>query len=218
LHFPVKHFTSPEKLASKDIGPGDLIYIVGLFRLIAGQEKNLPFVHTGHLALIPGSEKVPIYDRASQQTILSEVYLVEAQTLDGLSGSPVFVRRGIKVQPIEETGAWPQAYAAVFLLGVYTGAWDGKPGEILAADRTIRGEFRVPVGVGTVTPAHKILEVLELPEVAAIRDSALEDRDHQRAATTDAALPTTADNPQHKEDFTRLLGAAVRGRRSDDQT
>ncbi len=31
-------------------------------------------------------------------------------------------------------------------------------------------------------------------------------------------LSTTADNPSHKEDFNRLLDAAVRGTKSTDQT
>jgi len=31
-------------------------------------------------------------------------------------------------------------------------------------------------------------------------------------------LPTMDENPRHKEAFNRLLGAAVRGKKSDDQT
>ena len=31
-------------------------------------------------------------------------------------------------------------------------------------------------------------------------------------------LPTTDENPRHQEDFSRLLGAAARGRKPDDQT
>src|SRR5215469_7360941 len=44
-----------------DIGPGDAAYIVGLFSLHPGQRKNLPIVHAGNIALMPGDELIPVH-------------------------------------------------------------------------------------------------------------------------------------------------------------
>jgi hypothetical protein len=69
---------------------GDPINIVGLFRLHAGSTRNIPFVHSGQIAVLPNpDELVPVRSRTGE-IIHSEVYLIEAQTLEGLSGSPVF--------------------------------------------------------------------------------------------------------------------------------
>ena len=91
----------------------------------------------------------------------TEAYLVEAQTLDGLSGSPVFTNEALQLIGLgQHHGAHASAYGALVLLGIYVGAWDGDPGEILSKDRNLKGEIRVPVGVGVVVPAQKIVEVI----------------------------------------------------------
>jgi hypothetical protein len=204
---------------------GDLVSIVGLFRLHAGSKRNVPFVHTGHVAVLPdASERVPIRDRTTDKIIEAEVYLVEAQTLDGLSGSPVFYHSTGTLEnfPHPKNGV-PLVYTSrVKLLGIYTGSWDGEPGVILAADRNLRGNKRVPVGMGTVVPVEKLLELIrEHPEVKKQREEAIQELLSQRAASSDSALsapPATGANPQHREDFTSLLNAAARKRPQGDQT
>ena len=85
-----------------------------------------------------------------------EGYLVEAQTLSGLSGSPVYVRRSIKVAATEVTGVEPLAYGAVFLLGMWIAAWDIN---------------EVSVGMGVVVPADKILETLNHDDLREMRSA-----------------------------------------------
>ena len=46
------------------------------------------------------------------------------------------------------------------MLGIYVGAWDGAPGEILSRERDFKGGIRVPVGMGIVVPAQKIIELI----------------------------------------------------------
>jgi len=46
---------------------------------------------TGNVAVLPDPiERIPIRDRTTGEIVEAEVYLVEAQTLDGLSGSTGF--------------------------------------------------------------------------------------------------------------------------------
>lgn len=211
-----------EKAAALSIGIGDEAHIVGLYRLLRGKTKNVPIVHTGHIALVPGEERVPQRDRNRGRTIDVDVYLVEAQTLEGLSGSPVFVRESRSAYINGHVGGNSATQYALLsgeahFLGIWSGAWDAPPGEVLAIDRP--EAMRVPVGMGLTVPGWRLLELLDDPAVAEERARALAEIN---AANQDSALkkkppaePATTDaNPRHKEDFTALLNAAARKKRS----
>ncbi len=209
---------SPDEFAERDIGPGDRVHIVGLFRLLYGKKRNRPVVHTGWIAMLPDDEPIPVRHPSGEGTIHVNGYLVEAQTLDGLSGSPVFVdqtwRLKIKEDQVAKVDTWTS------LLGVWQAAWDAPPDEVRAAEMR-RKDVKVPVGMGIVVPAPRITELLELPNLVRMRQEAKERSDDDVAASpqfvTDAKPrpPTKAENPQHREDFNRLLDAAVPGNKSD---
>jgi hypothetical protein len=44
------------------LGVGDFTYTIGLFRLMSGERRNLPIVHFGTVAMVPGDEKIPVRD------------------------------------------------------------------------------------------------------------------------------------------------------------
>jgi hypothetical protein len=79
-------------LNNPNLGIGDIAYVVGLFHLLQGKKINLPIVHTGHVALLPEDEKIPVQNSCTGKVDEVEGYLVEAQGLEGLSGAPVFAR------------------------------------------------------------------------------------------------------------------------------
>jgi hypothetical protein len=136
---------------------GDPISIVGLFRLRQGNERNMPIVHSGNLAALADvREKIGIRDAKTDRYFDAIAHLIEAQTLDGLSGSPVFVHRWAQLPfsgPQGENLASPGSPA---LLGVYQGSWSVTPGNILAEDKGLTGEVRVPVGMGVVVPIEEL--------------------------------------------------------------
>jgi len=75
-----------EKIAaSHDIGLGDDCFIVGRFINHEGKQKNRPSLRFGNIAQMPGDPLV--LDDGSAQ----EGFLVEARSISGYSGSPVFV-------------------------------------------------------------------------------------------------------------------------------
>ena len=84
--------------------------------------------------------------------------------------------------------------------------------------------MKVPVGMGVVVPAYRILEILELPILKELREDFRRRMESDMSATPTMARasgsrpPTTDENPSHKEDFTRLLNAAVKPPQSDEQT
>lgn len=200
---------------------GDRVCITGLFRLYAGTKRNVAIVHTGHVAaLADPKERVPLRDRTTGEIVEAEVYLVEAQTLDGLSGSPVYIEELVNLggySDLPEPGQKnrkPMAIGRAFLMGLYVGSWDGEPGTILAADRGYKGSVRVPVGMGLVVSAAEILKLIEGDErLKAERENTKKQIFSSVAAVADSALPdprASDVNPTHREDFTRLLGAAAR--------
>lgn len=201
---------------------GDPVALVGLFRLHHGSKRNVTIVHSGNIAALPDlSEKVPVRDRTTGKIVETVSYLVEAQTLEGLSGSPVFIQKFQQIPGLKT----PQGGGALGLgdwriLGIYQGAWDGEPGRILAADRNLSGtDLRVPVGMGIVVPGDRIFELIKNdPEIAKTREEVTQEQLRKRAASSDSAFspPASDANPTHREDFTRLVGAAARKPAQED--
>lgn len=229
IYYPLrdKFFVNEDRIAKhgdpSDVLCGDPVSIIGLFRLHAGKQRNIPIVHTGHVAALPdANERIPIKDSQGNK-FEAEAYLVEAQTLDGLSGSPVFTKEHLVLTPLSKHhGEHAGAYGALVLLGLYVGSWEGHPGEILASDKGLRSDkIRVPVGMGIVVPAQKILDIVRGdPALNSYRKKRVEAVKAAKAAATqddsagqDAAfpdLPANSVNPTHREDFMRLVDAAAR--------
>src|SRR5208282_2688073 len=82
---PIKMFADEAKIVEFGIGIGDEVFIAGLFTKVIQTSRNIPIVRTGNVAMIPG-EKIPFGDG------YIDAYLIEARSIGGLSGSPVFVR------------------------------------------------------------------------------------------------------------------------------
>lgn len=194
---------------------GDPISIVGLFRLHSGSTRNSPIAHSGNIALLPDPhELIPVKDRNSGELLHMEAYLVEAQTLEGLSGAPVFQRELIALRQFGEHNGGPViAMTGAQLLGVYSSAWDGEPSAAIVEDRKFSPNKRIPVGMGIVVPSERILELVkDHPDLKKHRAEIREKTAAENAAVTDSDLPATDANPNHREDFNSLVGAAARKR------
>lgn len=210
-----KYFASAHKMGTKNIGTGDLTYTVGLFNLFHGNQRNLPFVHTGHIGLLPEGERVSIFDTNKQRYVMTDGLLVEGQAISRASGAPVFVRRSIPFNAPEPTGgdgairAW--VHGSVWLLGVWSASYSGAPSDELVQYKGVKKDDKVPYGVGVVVPATKLIEVLEMPDLKRSRKAAEEAHLRSISPTTDSVPHEEAEaNPHHKEDFTALLGAAAK--------
>ena len=69
-------FITDEVFKNRQIGPGDNVFWVGLFSLMADQKKNWPIVRVGNIAMMPG-EKIPKVDTGGGWVGPIEGYLVE---------------------------------------------------------------------------------------------------------------------------------------------
>lgn len=208
LALPQVRLLDAERMERKDIGCGDLAYVVGLFHLLRGKEKNLPVVHTGHIAALPGDELIETTDGTHLQG-----YIVEANAIGGASGSPVFARRSWQV-PIKDMKANLYTYGEVFVFGLWVGAWN----ELVK----VPAGKQIPRGLGIVAPTSNIIEALNVQDLVdrrkkrkakAAKDSGIT---LSRASSVEDEQAASDDNPNHKEDFTRLLNAAAKKREQAD--
>jgi hypothetical protein len=165
------------KAQAWEIGPGDAVYLIGLFYLHKGRQRNLPVVHAGHIALMP-DEKIPIDDGDEEVA----AYLVEVQGLKGASGSPVMVRPTLRhyinelnniVGGVDVDESLAISEGRDYVLGVWTAAWPGKPDAILGTARGLDQSVSVPVGMGLVVPCYKIIQILDRDDLKTERRQAM---------------------------------------------
>jgi hypothetical protein len=149
---------APKTLPNQSIGIGDDVFFPGLFTDAFGKMQNSPVVRQGTIAMFPKEQvQVDFKDGASEPM---DVYVVEARSINGLSGSPVFVRETAYVSAKNASGSRTMAecVAGFRLLGLMSGHWD-----------LTTHPFSVNSGLGFVVPAHKIIETLDHPELLHIR-------------------------------------------------
>jgi hypothetical protein len=93
-----------------------------------------------------------------------EAHLIEARSIGGLSGSPVFVNLGF-FRPTSD------GIGKVYWLGLMHGHWDidPSPDEFEEDDSSVPLKERVNMGIAIVIPSYKILEILEQPVFADMR-------------------------------------------------
>jgi len=165
---PVSMFATEEIIDKRSIGYGDMVFITGLFTKMTGKKKNIPMVRMGNIAMIP-SEKVPGIEIVRDKPTESEVYLIEARSVGGLSGSPVFVRETVYDSAVvgdDDRQMEVLLPGAVHLLGLMHGHWDVKETDINEVQiRAVRKDrLGVNIGIAVVVPAKKILETLNHPD------------------------------------------------------
>jgi hypothetical protein len=204
-----------EVITGSYIGPGDEIAIIGLFRSHHGADRNIPIVRIGNIASMSNE---PVYTEYCGYT---DAYLIEARSISGLSGSPVFVVRG----PLGEipNNMDPARFSArrYFLLGLMHGHFDVKNLREDMADAGAKGGG-INTGIGVVIPCEKILEAIDQPEFVELRTMMIEKKRKEAGAKPDVIsddqpdLQSTDENPKHREDFMRLQSVAARKQQRDD--
>ena len=210
----------PDDLFRKQyMGRGGEIAIVGLFRSHFGQNRNIPIVRIGNISMLP---EEPVKTEYAQYV---KAYLVEARSIAGLSGSPVFALPDLTLELakglLKAKGGIGIPFAqGAALLGLMHGHFDvPNLNEDVVTDENApqRG---IHTGIGVVIPVEKIIETVNHPELVSIRKKIV--REHpERGATADLANDGVAGddaNQHHREGFTSLLNAAAKPRERDGQT
>lgn len=131
-----------------NIREGSDVFFTGLFTAYPGAERNYPVVRFGRVALVT-NEKI------EWQGKLMDLYLIEAGSYGGNSGSPVFFYLGSDREPGSIVVGSPILKLAGIMQGTFLDAHEIK----------IVETNKVPVavssmGIAAVVPAYRLHEVL----------------------------------------------------------
>jgi Trypsin-like peptidase domain len=198
------------------IEPGHDVAIVGLFRSHFGKDHNIPVVRMGHIASI---NRDPVYTHYCGYV---DAYLVEANSISGLSGSPVFAIRSDPFHVADAAQLRKMNAAPYLLLGLMHGHFDVRNlNEDVVSDGPGSLGSGLNSGIGVVIPSDKIIETIFQPELDAVRKEIMEMAKKRDGVTSDFIsdekkssskdeVQSTDENPNAREDFMRLASAAAR--------
>lgn len=181
---------TPTIIAAEGIGHGDEVFIIGLFRNHPGKLRNIPVARIGNIAAMPG--ELVNSQRWHNRDI--EAYLIEARSIGGLSGSPVFVHIGaVGAAPDHVPAAPGQANTqvagrrdgSIFLLGLVHGHWDLHLPDTDSVETDATRRLEINSGMAIVVPATKIIEVLNHPALIEQRRQQDEAKRRMNAPTLD---------------------------------
>lgn len=158
---PSEMAVTQEVIAKEGIGCGDEVFLTGLFGSHYGKERNLPIIRIGNIASMP-EEKVVVKELGE-----IDAYLIEARSIGGLSGSPVFVHvSGLR------KGTLTLGKETIYWLGMIHGHYDlPKLDSLDTVAENNLVELIINMGIAIVVPSTKILEVLNQRELLEARDS-----------------------------------------------
>lgn len=157
------------------IGPGDEVFFPGLFVNHYGKKRNLPIIRIGDIAAM-AEEPVSTKDYGD-----IDAHLVEARSIGGLSGSPVFVHLVVGRGEQIVLGARPSFYLLGLMHGHYDSPLTDKDANV---DDSEQAE-RVNMGIAIVVPSGKIRELIDQVDFLAARMFSDEELRKGLAATPD---------------------------------
>lgn len=185
---PLAMFATPPAIAKCNIGVGDEVFFPTLFTKMTGRHRNFPILRDGKIALMP-SEKVPGIKIGQAKSCDADAYLIEARSVGGISGAPVFVRETVNLSVVTTDGRQMQVplSGSYLLLGLMHGHWDVDETQINEPFiRSVTREERlgVNVGIAVVVPAQKIHDILMTDEMIRHRQKVYQDRIDAQGTTS----------------------------------
>ena len=202
-----KDFEKDARGIEGKFGIGDETITVGLFTEAPGVSRIFPIVRHGNVAMLP-TEQI--------QTDLgyADVYLVEARSIGGMSGSPVWIRPSLLM--LADTGDNAIVPTGIVgpgkLLGLMHGHWAIEESEINNPKIVHNRQRGVNMGIAIVVPGSKILETINQPGLMELRNSVEEIESKRGIPGMDSAKKEKSESSRAftKEDFEAALKKASR--------
>ncbi len=154
---PDELITTKEGFGELKIREGSDVFFTGLFSPFIGSQRNYPVVRFGRVALVTG-------EKIEWDGELMDLYLVEAGSYGGNSGSPVFFYLGSDREPGSLIVGSPVLKLAGIMQGTFLDAQ-----EIKIINRDTNPVSLSSMGIAAVVPAYKLHDVLYGDEVKAKR-------------------------------------------------
>jgi hypothetical protein len=204
-----------------EIGIGNELIVIGLFRLHHGTKKNIPIVRQGIISSMPDE---PLIDKNTGTPY--HACLAEIQSIGGLSGSPVFVHVPVlqflaqhKSARIREDMRQKYPAGFLYLFGVIRGHFDDEQ-DWIAGDA--EESLSVHTGIATVTPIREVLSIVENDEQLKkwTKDRINTLRKKQADAHVDDSAFDSSEKPFTQSDFEgalRKVSKRIQPSRSDEE-
>ena len=145
---PDDSITTKEEFKELKIREGSDVFFTGLFTPYPGAERNYPIVRFGRVALVT-DEKI------EWQGELMDLYLIEAGSYGGNSGSPVFFYLGSDREPGSIMVGSPILKLAGVMKGTFLDAHEIKVVETKEVPIAVSS-----MGIAAVVPGYKLHEIL----------------------------------------------------------
>lgn len=207
LHVPSASLRWPDVLEwHPDLG--DRIYFLGLLSLGDATrsliKRNVPMVRSGTIGAMY-QDDIPL-EWPDGSTRFVQAHLIDCRSYAGFSGSPCFFQRDDQPTGVQE--GVPTRGTHTWLFGLISGHFDHYKSAKLRGSIVGTGDVRAAIntGVGIVTPAEKIVEVLKMDELQDERERVENERANrpQEGATLD-----TLDTESEFERFEELARKLV---------
>jgi hypothetical protein len=134
------------------IGIGDDVVVAGLFTKRSGKKRNIPIVRMGNIAAMP-DEPLP-----DSKTGPYHAYLLEARSIGGLSGSPVFAFL-LPTRPTIE-GDIDMSKMYMYLIGIIRGHWDHEEPKLQTTVDFAKELEQVNMGIAIATPVEELNKII----------------------------------------------------------
>jgi len=191
-------FANDYQVEALNIGIGDDLFIVGLFSQREGTQRNIPIVRSGIIASMP---EEPLQDANTGNPY--HAYLIEARSIGGLSGSPVFVAIDTH-DSVTQARRTPNDAALFLLLGFIRSHWDLKTTTVM--DFLEDADSKLNMGIAVVTPIQEVMKVISGEELTKQRKDIRKEYLKKKAPTDDTAFEDTPRKPEFTQaDFEAAL-------------
>lgn len=187
MFWDVRGFATDETIKEINIDVGDDVFLTGLYHRHTGAKRNVPIIRAGIIAAMP---EEPVKTKLGEAT----AFLVEARSINGLSGSPVFVlpesyyARNVKIEDTLTLGYGDARVGSFWLLGLMHGHWDVDNSYVDTIMTDKSNTQSINEGIGIVVPAQKILEVINHPDLEKMRNRVEAKLQRQGVATMDSLI------------------------------
>ncbi|MBI3259984.1 MAG: hypothetical protein HYZ54_10990 [Ignavibacteriae bacterium] len=162
LFYPESEFVTSEFINENELDVGDEVFIAGLFRHHHGTTKNLPIIRIGNIAAMVG-------EKIQTKEFLMDAYLIEARSIGGLSGSPVFTNLGI-IRKFKGEIRQREGNDYHNLIGLIHGHYDTIFTQIDETNVDFIENGRVNTGIAIVTPISKLVEIFGQEQIKIYED------------------------------------------------
>jgi hypothetical protein len=161
---------------SEDVGVGDDVAIVGMFVSRLGERRNIPIVRSGTIAAMP-------LEHIKTQYGFHHAYLIESRSIDGLSGSPVFLQ--LPRERVTTGSSIVPSRRPLYLLGMMLGhhevinARDSieirqQSGTHPPTENAVTARVLLNTGIGIVLPVSDLYVTVDQPLLINQRKTALQ--------------------------------------------